>query len=398
MPFCEGTENMQEISHHGRIVQEYREFKAGITQDELARRIGKSRRTIVTLEQTAGISDLKTRRTLAWALQIPPQLLGLSDMALPEITVLTPVEAPTASDGKSLHRMVIETFTDNLRMRLDLYYLGSAIAADSGLNSHIGELKRLVQKSSIKDRQTFLTLLSHNYQLKGMIARDQLDYAVAGECFEQASLLAQEVESAELNALSMARQAVVYVWQKKFDEAARLYETAREITRRSPPALRAFLATGHAEVQGLLGNQSCLHSLTFARDMLGRIDPADDYLLLHHSTRCSERSINDGWSQCHTLIGKPSIAIESYEKSEKLMDLSMTRMRARLYTQYAEALYASKDLSCCFYATEGLKLARAVGSQYNIQRVKNLAAKLRVQFPQDARIRELLQLLNSVGK
>ena len=344
MPFCEGKENMQEVSHHGRIIQEYREFRAGITLEELARRIGKSRRTIVTLEQTARISDVKTRRTLAWALQIPPDLLELSDTVLSEIIVLTPVEAPATSDGKNLHRMVIETFSDNLWMRLDLYYLGSAIAA---------------------------------------------------ECFKQASFLAQEVESAELNALSKARQAVVYIWQKKFDAAARLYETAREITRRSPPALRAFLATGHAEVQGLLGDQSCLHSLTFARDMLGRIDPADDYLLLHHSTRCSERSINDGWSQCHTLKGKPSIAIESYEKSEKLMDLSMTRMRARLYTQYAEALYASKDLSCCFYATEELKLARAVGSQYNIRRVKDLVAKLRAQFPQDTRVRDLLVLIAS---
>src|SRR5207302_9739946 len=107
----------------------------------------------------------------------------------------------------------------------------------------------------------------------------------------------------------------------------------------------------------------------------------------------SERAINDGWSQCHTLLGKPEVALESYEKSEQLLDLSMTRMRARLYIQYAEALYVSKDMSCCFYAEEGLKLARAVGSQYNIWRVNELAAKLRSQFPQDARVRELLQAL-----
>jgi len=71
----------------------------------------------------------------------------------------------------------------------------------------------------------------------------------------------------------------------------------------------------------------------------------------------------------------------------------MTRMRARLYTQYAEALYASKDMSCCFYAIEGLKLARSVGSQYNVRRVKKLASKLRSQFPGDERVKELLQAL-----
>ena len=364
---------MQEASHHGHVIREYRESRAGITQEELARRIGKSRRTIISLEQSAHISDLKMRRTLAWALQIPPELLGLSDLVLPETAVLTPVEA--ASKGRNLSRFVLETFTENLRLRFDLYY-GSAIAADKGLNPYIQKLTQLLQKSSLRDRDTLLTLLSHNYQLKGMIARDQLDFKTAEQCFQQASLLAQEAECAELNALTMARQAVMYCWQERYKEAAQLYETAREIAKRASPALRAHLATGHAEVQGKLGDQGCLVSLTEARTMLRRLDPEDDPLLLLQSTRTSERAITDGWSQCHTLLGKPSIAIESYEKSEQLLDVSMMRMRGRLYIQYAEALFVNKDMSCCFYAEEGLKLARAVGSQYNIWRVKQLTTKL----------------------
>src|SRR6266567_1418195 len=386
---------MQEVSHHGHIIREYRELKAGITQEELARRIGKSRRTIVTLEQTAHISDLKVRRILAWALQIPSALLGLEEAVLPEVAVLTSVEAPQTAESKKLSRVVLETFTDNLRMRLDLYYLGSALAADRGLNAHIEELKRLLQKSSTRDRDLFLKLLSHNYQLKGMIARDQLDYETAERCFRQASLLAQEAECVELNALTMARRAVMYVWQERLDEAAQLYEAAREISKRSSPALRAHFATGHAEAQARLGDRSCLASLTEARNMLRRVDSEDDPLLLLHSTRCSERSINDGWSVCHTFIGKPEMAIESYERSEKLLDLSMTRMRARLYIQYAEALFVARDMSCCFYAEEGLKLARAVGSQFNIRTVKQLTAKLVSLFPNDDRVKELLRAINS---
>ena len=53
-------------------------------------------------------------------------------------------------------------------------------------------------------------------------------------------------------------------------------------------------------------------------------------------------------------------------------------------------MLTSKDMSCCFYATEGLKLARSVGSQYNVRRVKKLASKLRSQFPGDERVKELL--------
>lgn len=383
---------MQEASHHGQVIREYRESRAGMTQEELARRIGKSRRTVITFEQTACISDLKLRRTLAWALQIPPELLGLSNLVLPETAMLTPVEAP--SEGRNLSRLVLETFSENLRMRLDLYY-GSAVTADRGLNSHIQKLKQLLEKSSLRDRDTLLTLLSHNYQLKGMIARDQLDFETAEQCFRQASLLAQEAECAELNALTMARRAVMYCWQERYMEAAQLYETAREIAKRSSPALRAHLATGHAEVQGKLSDQECLTSLTEARTLLRRVDPEDDPLLLLHSTRTSERAINDGWSYCHTFLGKPSVALESYEKSEQLLDVSMTRMRGRLYIQYAEALYVSKDMSCCFYAEEGLKLARAVGSQYNIWRVKQLASKLRSRSPADDRVKGLLKAVNS---
>lgn len=278
---------MQEALHHGRVVREYRESIAGITQGELASRIGRSRRTVITLEQAARIPDIKLRRTLAWALQIPPQLLGLPSDALANTAVLKPLEQTVDTASKNLSRVVFETFTDNLRMRLDLYYIGSALSSDRGLNAHIDELTRLAQKSSPKDRSQLLILLSHNYQLKGMIARDQLDYETAEYCFKQASLIAQEAECSELNALTMARQVVMYIWQNRLNEARLLYETAREISRRSSPGLRAFFATGHAEVQGMLGDRSCLVSLTEARTLLARVDPEDDYLLLLHSTRCS---------------------------------------------------------------------------------------------------------------
>ncbi len=387
---------MLEATHHGQLIKEYRELKAGITQAELARLIGRSRRTIITIEQTACISDIRLRRTLAWALQIPPQLLGLGELVFPESVRLYPLEPPPTSVSKNLSRVLFETFDDYLRMRLDLYYLGSALGADRNLNAHIEHLTKLAQNSSLKDRRSLLLLLSHNFQLKGMIARDQLDYATAEYCFRQGSLLAQEAECAELHALSMARQALTELWQNHIDSAAQLYETAREISKRSPATLRVYLAAAHAEAQGMLGDQNCLITLTEARSLLKRIDPADDYLLLFHSIRPSESSINDGWLNCHTLIGKPKLAIENYDQLlEQKLDLSMTRMRARLHIQYAEALFVDRDMSCCFYATEGLKWVRAVGSRRLFQRASELTSKLAKQSPHDERVEELLRTLQN---
>jgi hypothetical protein len=120
----------------------------------------------------------------------------------------------------------------------------------------------------------------------------------------------------------------------------------------------------------------------------------DDYLLLFHSIRPSEQSINDGWLNCHTLLGKPKQAIENYDQLlEQKLDLNMTRMRARLYIQYAEALFVAKDMSCCFYAIEGLKLVRAVGSRRLFQRTGDLASKLVALAPYDERVKELLRAL-----
>lgn len=381
---------MQETSHHGKTIQKYREL-LGISQEELGRRIGRSRRTVVALEQCTSIHDSKLRRTLVWALQIPPELFGVPENSMPNVPILRPLEEPPNTHGRHLSHAVLETFTDNLRMRLNLYYLGSALAADNNLNGYTELLTQLANTSNSRNRDGLLILLSHSYQVKGMIARDQFDLDTAERCFQKASLLAQQARCVELNALAMGRQAVVYLLQKRLDTALSLYETAREISRRSPAVLRAYLAVGHAEVQGKLRDKGCLRSLAEARSLLGRVDPEDDYLLLFHSTRCSEQAVDDCWSQCHALIGMPDVALAHYDKLEKKLDLNMTRMRARINIQYAEALYLNRDLSCCFYLAEGWKLARSTNSQYNIRRASELTSILVNKHAQDRRVKDLLQ-------
>lgn len=244
-----------------------------------------------------------------------------------------------------------------------------------------------------------------------MITRDQLQLAAAEKCFREASLLAQQGESTELNALAIGRLAGVHLIQcrltqsnqnqskaerqkqRHLNEALKLYEVAREISKHSPAVLRAYLAIGYAEVQGMLSDTNCLTSLSEARRLMSEVDHEDDELLLSHSTRCTERAIQDCWSQCHALIGKTTNAIEYYEKLEEKLDLNMTRMRARLSIQYAEALYASKDLSCCFYLSEGWKLACSTQSLYNIRRSEVLAFKIAQNHPHDMRVKDLLQTL-----
>lgn len=388
---------VSEASHHGRVIREYREARVGMTQEELARRIGRSRRTIVTLEQSARVSDVKLRRTLALALNIPLHLLGLEDRAAAEATVLAPLVAPAAS-SKHLSRMVLETFAGNLRMRFAVYYTGSARRAGEGLRAHIVDLSRLLEKRTTADRRMLLVLLSQNYQLQGLIARDQVDDAAAEQCFKHASLLAQEAGCVELDALAMARRASVCLRRQQVEVAEQFCEAAEEIARRSAPVLRAYLALVSAEVQGRQRRGECLKSLTVAREQLRRVDPEDDPLLLLPSTWCTEQAIEDGQARCQVYLGKLADALEYYEELEQRLDPTLVRMRARMLLQYAWALYQGRDMSCCFSALEGLKLARAVGSRSNVDQAQGLAGELAGRFPRDERVKELLgELAGVVG-
>lgn len=380
---------MQNTSHHGKIVQEYREQRIGFTQEELARRIGKSRRTIVTLEQLAYIDDTRLRRTLVWALQIPPTLLDLPEKTPLDVPLLYPIYEPEATAYKSLSHAILETFFDNLHMRLNLYYLSSSLEAEEGLDAHIELLEQRVVQSSLRDRRTLLTLLSNNYQIKGMIARDQFDQQTAKTYFDRASVVAQQGECSELIALAMGRQAIVELQQNQLNKASHLYEAAREIAKRSPAALRAYLAIGHAEVQGKIKDRGCLISLAEAYSLLDRIDKEDDPLLLFHSTRCTERAIHDCWAQCHAFIGESSIAIQYYEKLESRLDVTMLRMRARFHIQYARALYLSHHISCCAYLAEGIKLALATNSKHNLYQAQELLKQLTQAYPQNDFVKEM---------
>ena len=119
---------MHDAPHQGKIIQTYRSLREGLSQAELGQRIGRSRRTIVTIEQSVSIRDAKLRRTLAWALHIPHELLDLPEETVANVPLFHPVEESPVEDARPLNRAFFETFTENLRMRLNLYYLGSATA------------------------------------------------------------------------------------------------------------------------------------------------------------------------------------------------------------------------------------------------------------------------------
>ncbi|WP_376794424.1 hypothetical protein [Thermogemmatispora sp.] len=292
--------------------------------------------------------------------------------------------------------MVISTLLDNVRMRFDLYYFTNSHSAAEGLREQQQTLTMLARKGTARDRRLLLLLLSHLYRLEGLIARDDLNYPMAETCFQQASLLAQEAECPELDALSLACRAVLFVRQQQATIALQCYEAACAIARRSSPALKAYLAIGAAEAQSMLRETSCLRTLEQAHRWLRQMDPADDPLLLYRSTRCSEQTLLDCSLMCQAALGRYEPALDYYSDIDQRIDLSMPRRKARLLIQCAKLLYQNRDMSCCFYATEGFRIAKRIDSHYNMQQARELATVLKARLPADPRVQELAAIIEGL--
>jgi DNA-binding XRE family transcriptional regulator len=385
-----------ESIHHGEVIQAYRRLR-GLTQEELAQRIGRSRRTIVSLEQQHSIPNIRLRRALALVLSIPPHLLDLTEQSLAAWSFAPPPSSPSTTAGLPLGEMEMRTLLDHVRLRFDLYYFTNARYAAEGLREQREYVTTLVkQGGSAHTRKRLLIVLSHLYRLDGMIARDALDYPTAEFDFQQASLVAQEASCPELEALALACRAVLFVRQRREAVALQCYDAAHAMARHASPALKAYLAIGAAEAQSLLKDEACFRALEQAHRWLRLLDPADDPLLLYRSTRCSKQTLTDCWMACRAALGHIEPALEYYSDSEYQGDSAMPRRQARMLIQCARLLYQNRDMSCCFYATEGFRRAKAIESYYNMQQVKDLALTLKARFPKDHRVQELIEIINRV--
>jgi transcriptional regulator with XRE-family HTH domain len=383
-----------ESIHQGQVIQAYRRLR-GLTQEELARRLGRSRRTIVSLEQQRTIPNIRLRRALALVLTVPPQLLDLNEQPLAAWSVAPSLSPLPTTPGLPLGEMEMRMLLDQVRLRFDVYYFTNARYAAEGLREQREYVENLLKQRSAHDRKILLIILSHLYMLDGMIARDALDYPTAEFCFQYASLVAQEASSPELEALALACRAVLFVRQRRETVALQCYDAARAMTRHASPALKAYLAIGTAEAQSLLKDEACFRTLEQAHRWLRLIDPADDPLLLYRSTRCSKQTLTDCWMACQAALGHSEPALEYYSDIESQEDPAMPRRQARMLIQCARLLYQNRDMSCCFYATEGFRRAKAIESYYNTQQVRDLALTLKARFPQDHRVQELIEIINT---
>jgi len=93
--------------------------------------------------------------------------------------------------------------------------------------------------------------------------------------------------------------------------------------------------------------------------------------------RLTLQSLQDKRGECYVLSGQPWKGIEHLQRAEKSLDLTLSRNYCRLLFQQAEAfLAAGEPDTCVYHATNGLQIARTLGSMGNINWASEIHTKL----------------------
>lgn len=358
-------------THHGNVVKYYRRSVInqphGWTQEQLAEAMGVSVRWVQAIEKMEYIQDIHRRKTLAIILGIPIALLNLD-----QIGQLIGQKTLQVQPG------LLKSLEEDTQRRWQMYYSSSNQIVRVGLLEQIEALEQLIDEGK-GDAKHLSRLLSQNYQLAGILARDDFKYSRAKKYLRDALDCARNAQSPDLIATAIARHALVLLRQERIDEALLMYTEAAEMVKQAQPLVRGYINAGLAEALARNGSRDmCYRTLDLAEKFLSQ---SQSTLLEEDLTfvRLTLQSLQDKRGECYVLSGQPWKGIEYLQRAEKSLDRALSRNHCRLLFQQAEAfLAAGEPDTCVCYAINGLQIARVLGSSGNINWANEIHAKLLV--------------------
>lgn len=355
--------------HHGNIVKYYRcsviNQPHGWTQEQLAEAMGVSTRWVQAIEKMEYIQDIHRRKALAIILGIPVALLNLDR-----------IEQLTRQRTLQVQPSLLQNLETDIQKRWQMYYSSSNQIIHVGLLEQIEVLEQLIDEGK-GDAKHLSRLLSQNYQLAGILARDDFKYSRAKKYLKDALDCARNAQSPDLIATSIARHALVLLRQERIDEALQMYTEAAEMVKQAQPLVRGYINAGLAEALARNGSRDiCYRTLDLAEKFLSQSQSTlleDDLTFV----RLTLQSLQDKRGECYVLSGQPWKGIEHLQRAEKSLDLTLSRNYCRLLFQQAEAfLAAGEPDTCVYYAINGLQIARTLGSIGNINWASEIHTKL----------------------
>lgn len=327
--------------------------------------------------------DMDRRQTLL--------VLGTAGVSLiagiPALTSLEEIEKRFARRTARLESWLLESLEEGTRSRWQLYYTSRNSLTEEGLLRQIVRLEQLADEGSREEARIY-ALLIQNYQLAGSLARDNFSYTRAKQYFIGAQQFAQDIQSPDLTATAIARQALALMRQagiaevnqryhKLLAEALALYQSAAKAASHAQPHVKAYILSGLAEALARNGHHdACYRALDEAELLLQRgpiVSPEEDIA----QVRLTLQSLEDSRGECYVLLGEPLKGLDYLQTAQKVLDPGMSRNLCRLIMQQSEAYLAAgyPDQSSA-YAIQGLQIARMLESTSNINWSREIHTKL----------------------
>ena len=351
--------NMADPEHQGHIVTKYRRDQKW-PRSKLAEALHVDVSTIYRMEKQSVIKDSKRRQLLVGLLGIPAVLLGLNS------------EQELLPSNRVINADRMAFFEHELATRWDIYHTGGTHRAARGFDIWLKEAENLMQevKGSAWHARAY-TLLIMSYQLQGSILRDMMSYHDAHTAYSKAFAVAKELHDPELTSAALARRGVTFIQQYQPIDAITYLNGALTLANGSGlPCLRGYilqaLSEAHAMAQQANDSKRYIDLAQRALERRGEV-LEHTYCQLTTTSVTAQKGVNA------VLLHDNDYALALIDKGLATYDSTLVRGRARLIAQKAEA-YFSLDLIdfSAKTAQEALMLARSVGSEKQIARVKIL--------------------------
>lgn len=361
----------------GEVIQHYRALEQ-ISRKKLAEHLGVHPRWVTKMENENRVPELiSRRRTIASILKVPPVLLGLASIG----DFIRPLEASHPSTAASAINVLVDETTisqyqEDLRICWGLHFTSAAHPSFQAIELKALQIEELAPSISETQRGRLLSVSSGYRRLLSRVARDQQDFPVALIHINRSIELAECTGRAGLCASSYLTRGRTRFEQGNFDLAAQDLEKAL-----------SYVEGWGTQLEGTI-----LLELALARSHTAQT-PKEKIAVLHLTDRAEwiiGRTIEDDESFTklspgvyHMLRAEVSLILNQPDAPDLLEyateEISPDQTRRLSYVDILQSTLCLRDgdTAAAVSALErALDVSVAVGSQYNIRRIRELYKQL----------------------
>lgn len=373
----------------GKLVRSYREQRRW-TQEELAEKWGYTREYVSQVER----GKRKLDRTdqvirLTEILEIPYERLEAIGKGLPQ-------QKLDAQHLKDADDVLLQALLEPAQATVKLSWLVWYANSDTSIIDNLSRLTIKLEDAITNRRGALLKpaqqLLAYSHEMLGKFAFDRLDYTTASGHFQQMNELGEELNDADIMALSILRQGDMLRRRGRYELAIRCLDTAKPFTSAGNVCTNGLLWQTIARAYAEYGHRDAfLRAIDKAQEAADLIRPELDTT----SNQFTMIGVFQERGQGYTLLGEPQKALEIYRESERLQPFRPIRDQGILIIQKAQAHAYTGDVDKGVqFALQGLKLASEYHSKRHISRIQRMCDRLEVTPPgKHKRLQELREIL-----